>query len=130
MSPIFFAATGVLLFGVGAEAFCGVRTHRAVHQFFGIVGDVIQPLATSTSAEPCARSSSEPATPCRRFVRGTSFTVTTLYLVGVERAVVALEVFLASEVAQADSADEGFGGIRSQGLLAALVSYHQALIPS
>ena len=51
-------------------------------------------------------------------------------VVGVERAVVALEVFLASEVAQADSADEGFGGIRSQGLLAALVSYHQALIPS
>jgi hypothetical protein len=92
MSSNFFAATGVLLFRVGTQAFCGVRTHQAVHQIFGIVGDVIQPLATSTPAKPCARSSSVPATPWRRFVRGTRFTVTTPYLVGVERAVVALEV--------------------------------------
>jgi len=43
--------------------------------------------------------------------------------------VVALEGFLATEVARADSADEGFRGILSQGLLVALEPYHQALIP-
>ena len=40
-------------------------------------------------------------------------------VVGVERAVVALEVFLATEAARAESADEGLGGILGQGLLAA-----------
>ena len=40
-------------------------------------------------------------------------------VVGVERAVVALEVFLATEATRAESADKGLGGILSQGLLAA-----------
>jgi hypothetical protein len=114
MSSHFFAATGVLLFGVGTQALCGVRTHQVVHQIFGIVGDVIQPLATSTPAKPCARSSSVPATPWRKFVRGARFNVTTPYLGGVERPIVALEAFLATEVARAESADEGFGGTLSQ----------------
>ena len=33
------------------------------------------------------------------------------------------------EAARAESADEGLGGILSQGLLATLVSYQQALFP-
>ena len=40
-------------------------------------------------------------------------------LVSVERAVVALEVFLAAEATRAESADEGLGRVLSQGLLAA-----------
>jgi len=40
-------------------------------------------------------------------------------VVGVERAVVTLEVFLATEAAGAESADEGLGRVLSQGLLAA-----------
>jgi hypothetical protein len=48
---------------------------------------------------------------------------------GVERTVVALEMLLAIETARAESADEGLGGILSQGLLAALVSYQQASFP-
>ena len=38
---------------------------------------------------------------------------------GVERAVAALKVFLTTEAARAESADEGLGGILGQGLLAA-----------
>ena len=118
ISPNLFAFIGVLLFGVGTQAFCGIRTHQAIHRILGFVGDVISLLRPahqlSHALDPL------PATPWRRFVRGTSFTVTTIYLVGVESAVVALEVFLATEVARADSADEGFRGILSQGLLVAL----------
>lgn len=40
-------------------------------------------------------------------------------LVGVERAVVALEVLLATEAARAESADEGLGWVVSEGLLTA-----------
>jgi hypothetical protein len=40
-------------------------------------------------------------------------------VVSVERAVVALKVFLATEAARAESADEGLGGILGQRLLAA-----------
>jgi hypothetical protein len=41
MSPDLFAPTGVFLFGVGTQTFCGIRTHQAVHQILGIVGNIV-----------------------------------------------------------------------------------------
>ena len=44
------------------------------------------------------------------------------FVVRVQGAVVALEVFLASEAARAEGADEGLGGVFGQGLFATAAS--------